>query len=111
MKYWTLFFSLILAVAAASVEYLYKDDPDAKSVIDHTAKTSFEASTKARLVEFYSPVSSHFQRRECSSNYYYYEDESEPLCNRNSRMNPYTNHKSSFPSFWSAPTVLRVRYI
>ena len=61
MKYWTLLFSVILAVAAASVEYLYKDDPDAKSVIDHTVQTSFEASKKARLVEFYSPVSKHIK--------------------------------------------------
>ncbi len=57
MKHWALFFSFIIAVVAASVEYLYKDDPEAKSVIEHTGQNNFEASTKARLVEFYSPVS------------------------------------------------------
>lgn len=46
-----------LAASDASGEYLYKGDPDASAVIEHTTKTDFEASSKPRLVEFYSPVS------------------------------------------------------
>jgi hypothetical protein len=46
-----------LAASDTTSEYLYKGDPDASAVIEHTAKTDFEKSSKPRLVEFYSPVS------------------------------------------------------
>ena len=59
MKSLTLLFSLVGLVAStsASSDYLYKDDETAGAVIEHTEKNDFEASSKPRLVEFYSPVS------------------------------------------------------
>lgn len=44
-------------MAMADKEYLYEGDADAKAVIEHTSDHNFEKSSKARLVEFYSPVS------------------------------------------------------
>ena len=59
MKSLTLLFSLVglVASASASTDYLYKDDETAGAVIEHTEENDFEASSKPRLVEFYSPVS------------------------------------------------------
>ena len=58
MRTWVVFSTLIsTAMAVASMDYLYKDDPDANAVIEHTSVHDFEKSSKARLVEFYSPVS------------------------------------------------------
>lgn len=45
------------AALAAPQDYLYRDDPEAQAVIEHSTKNDFEASSKPRLVEFYSPVS------------------------------------------------------
>ena len=49
--------SLSQSLVMASNEYLYLEDKDAKPVIEQTAEHDFETSSKARLVEFYSPVS------------------------------------------------------
>ena len=51
-----LFLLLSHVVSVFSAElYLYLDDPDSKAILEHTDQNDFEASTKPRVVEFYSP--------------------------------------------------------
>jgi hypothetical protein len=38
-----------------SDQHLYLDDDNAKVILEQTDKVDFEASTKPRVVEFYSP--------------------------------------------------------